>query len=65
MTNEVDDPWEKHSLMQRQAWLALSYRERLNWLWQAKMFAAKAINCAKNPAVVSEQLSKNSVSKFE
>lgn len=34
--------WHQHACEQRRAWLALSHRERLRWLEQAKAFAALA-----------------------
>ncbi len=35
-----------HEEQQRRAWLALSYRERLIWLEEAKRFAARALAAA-------------------
>lgn len=35
-----------HEEEQRRAWLALSYRERLLWLEEAKRFAARALAAA-------------------
>ncbi len=35
-----------HEEAQRRAWLALSYRERLIWLEEAKRFAARALAAA-------------------
>lgn len=32
--------WRAREREQLQAWLKLSYRQRLDWLWQAKLFAA-------------------------
>jgi hypothetical protein len=40
------DGWKVHEQAQRRAWLSLSYRQRLDWLWQAKMFAARALGAA-------------------
>jgi hypothetical protein len=34
--------WEAHEREQLQARLRLSYRERIDWLWQAKLFAERA-----------------------
>ena len=31
---------------QQRAWLKLTYRQRLDWLWQAKLFAARALQAA-------------------
>ena len=39
--------FDKHARAQQQAWLRLSYRQRLDWLWQAKLFAARALRAAK------------------
>jgi len=39
--------FDKHASEQQQAWLRLSYRQRLDWLWQAKLFAARALQAAK------------------
>jgi hypothetical protein len=30
----------------QRAWLKLTYRQRLDWLWQAKLFAARALQAA-------------------
>jgi hypothetical protein len=35
-----------HARDQQQAWLRLSYRQRLDWLWQAKLFAGRAMRAA-------------------
>ncbi len=37
-----DGGWSDHERAQRRAWLALSCRQRLEWLWKAKQFAARA-----------------------
>ena len=42
--------FELHREQQRRAWLALSPRERLAWLEEAKRFAAVAIAAAKKRA---------------
>ena len=39
---EPSDGWRQHEQGQLQAWLKLSYRQRLDWLWQAKLFAERA-----------------------
>ena len=31
---------------QQRAWLKLTHRQRLDWLWQAKLFAARALQAA-------------------
>ena len=36
------DGWRQRELEQLQAWLKLSYRQRLDWLWRAKLFAERA-----------------------
>lgn len=33
--------WEAHEREQRLAWLQLTPRQRLDWLWQAKLFAQR------------------------
>lgn len=38
--------FDKHAREQQQAWLRLSYRQRLDRLWQAKLFAARALQTA-------------------
>ena len=34
--------WEDHERAQRQAWLRLTVRQRLDWLWEARAFALRA-----------------------
>jgi hypothetical protein len=41
------DGRKAHEQAQRRAWLSLSYRQRLDWLWQAKLFAARALGAAR------------------
>ena len=41
-----DAGWRAHDAEQLRAWRRLSYRERLTWLWQAKLFAARAMAAA-------------------
>ena len=36
----------EHSREQQRAWLRLTYQQRLDWLWQAKLFAARAMQAA-------------------
>jgi hypothetical protein len=31
---------------QQRAWLKLTHRQRLDWLWKAKLFAARALKAA-------------------
>ena len=43
MTEDQATPgWETHAHAQLQAWLRLSPRQRLDWLWRAKCFAERA-----------------------
>jgi hypothetical protein len=35
------DGWREREREQLQTWLKLSYRQRLDWLWQAKLFAER------------------------
>ena len=39
--------YEEHRREQRRAWLRLTYLQRLEWLEQAKLFAARALEAAK------------------
>ena len=39
----TDPRFENHEVEQLQRWSRLSYAERLDWLWQAKLFARRAI----------------------
>ncbi len=39
---EPGDGWERHGREQLRRWRELSPQQRLDWLWQAKQFAAKA-----------------------
>jgi hypothetical protein len=36
----------EHAREQQRAWLRLTHRQRLDWLWQAKLFAARALRAA-------------------
>jgi hypothetical protein len=36
----------EHASAQQRAWMRLTYRQRLDWLWQAKLFAARALRAA-------------------
>jgi hypothetical protein len=38
--------FDMHARERQQVWLRLSYRQRLDWLWQAKLFAARALQAA-------------------
>ncbi len=38
--------WEAHAHEQLQARLRLSHQQRLDWLWQAKLFAERARQAA-------------------
>jgi len=37
-----DAGWQEHEREQRRAWLRLTPRQRLDWLWEAKSFARRA-----------------------
>jgi hypothetical protein len=39
---EAKGGWEHHRREQLRCWRELSPQQRLDWLWQAKQFAAKA-----------------------
>jgi hypothetical protein len=39
---EPGNGWELHRIEQLRRWRELSPQQRLDWLWQAKQFAAKA-----------------------
>jgi len=43
----AESGFERHRREQRRAWLRLSYRERLEWLEQAKRFATRALEAAR------------------
>jgi hypothetical protein len=49
MATEPPNPtgFEAHRRAQQRAWLRLSYRQRLDWLEQAKRFAARAVATAR------------------
>jgi hypothetical protein len=58
----MDEPerergFELHREAQRRAWIALSHRERLAWLEEAKRFSAKAIAAATRRAQVRRAVS--------
>jgi hypothetical protein len=36
-----DSGWALHEREQRRAWLRLTHRQRLDWLWQARSFALR------------------------
>ena len=36
----------EHARQQRRAWLRLTPQQRLEWLWQAKLFAARSMQAA-------------------
>jgi hypothetical protein len=38
--------WQAHAREQQLAWLRLTPRQRLDWLWQAKLFAQRARQAA-------------------
>jgi hypothetical protein len=39
---ETATGWEAHEQAQRRAWLHLTSRQRLDWLWEARQFALRA-----------------------
>jgi len=49
---ERERAFELHREAQRRAWIALSHRERLAWLEEAKRFSARAVAAAKRRARV-------------
>jgi hypothetical protein len=43
MADPTDDAgWVEHEREQRRAWLRLTPRQRLDWLWSARSFALRA-----------------------
>jgi len=38
----LDAGWIGHEREQRRAWLRLTARQRLDWLWEARTFALRA-----------------------
>jgi hypothetical protein len=46
MSDPPIDGWTAHADEQRRAWLKLSHAQRLEWLEQAKQFAAEAMAAA-------------------
>lgn len=47
MSDPRSDAYESVRREQARAWLRTSYRQRLDWLEQAKRFAARALDAAK------------------
>jgi hypothetical protein len=45
--DDAKSAYALHEREQRRAWRKLSHQERLDWLWQAKKFAALAVAAAK------------------
>lgn len=43
---ETNDAWTEHEVAQLRRWAELSLKQRLDWLSQAKAFAAKAAAAA-------------------
>lgn len=41
------DGWATHAAEQRRAWRRLTPAQRLAWLWQAKLFARRALGAAR------------------
>jgi hypothetical protein len=51
MADSMPDPgWTEHERQQRQAWLRLTCRQRLDWLWQARSFALRAEEASPRPS---------------
>ena len=46
MKGPGEEDWKRHEDEQRAAWLRLSPAQRLQWLWQAKLFARRALVAA-------------------
>jgi hypothetical protein len=46
MPDRQRTPWDDHEREQLRAWSNLTYRQRLDWLWQAKLFAQRAQKAA-------------------
>lgn len=40
------EAWREHELEQLRRWQQLTYAQRLAWLWQAKLFAGRALLAA-------------------
>jgi hypothetical protein len=40
--SQRDSGWAEHEREQRRAWLRLTPRQRLDWLWEARLFALRA-----------------------
>jgi hypothetical protein len=50
MVDSMPEPgWTDHERQQRQAWLRLTSRQRLDWLWQARTFALRAEEARRKP----------------
>jgi hypothetical protein len=47
---ERESGYDEQRREQRRAWLRLTYLQRLEWLEQAKVFAARALEAAKQRA---------------
>jgi hypothetical protein len=43
---EALDAWQQHAQEQRDHWRELTPAQRLAWLWQAKLFAKRALEAA-------------------
>jgi len=48
-----DRGWAEHERQQRQAWLRLTSRQRLEWLWQARTFSLRAEAAERLPSTTA------------
>jgi len=50
MVESMPEPgWTEHEREQRQAWLRLTSRQRLDWLWQARSFTLRVEDARRGP----------------
>ncbi|MEW5742180.1 MAG: hypothetical protein AB1938_24910 [Myxococcota bacterium] len=47
MSRERTQAWTESERAQHEAWRRLTYAQRLQWLWEAKQFARRALDAAK------------------
>jgi hypothetical protein len=50
-TTELEDAWHRHRSDQVARWASRTPAERLDWLWQAKQFASRALGAARSPSL--------------
>lgn len=48
--------WTDHEQEQRRAWLRLTCRQRLDWLWEARAFALRAEEARRRRSAVPPAL---------